>query len=71
MLYLNGERQGTSELIMEPFTWDTERSSIRLGLNYVGGFDELALFDRSFSAEEVKQLYEMKSSLKGIAQSRN
>ena len=70
-LYLNGERQGTSELIMEPFTWDTEQASIRLGLNYAGGFDELALFDRSFSAEEVKQLYEMEASLKGIAQNRN
>ena len=54
---------------MEPFTWDTEQASIRLGLNYVGGFDELALFDRALSAEQVTQLYEMKSSLKAIAQS--
>ena len=71
ILYLNGQHQGTSELIMEPFTWNTEQASIRLGLNYVGGFDELALFDRALSPEQVTQLYEMKSSLQGIALSRN
>ncbi len=65
-LYLNGERQGTSELIMEPFTWNTAKCSIRLGQNYVGGFDELALFDRTFTADQVKRLFELRSSLKKV-----
>ena len=42
--------------IEEPFTWDAE-GTVRLGVNYVGRFDELALFDRALSAEEVGDLY--------------
>ena len=53
-LYLDGEPQGTSTGISEPFVWDMATATIRLGVNYVGLFDELAIFDRPLTAEEVR-----------------
>lgn len=59
-LYLNGVPQPkTMEGIAEPFTWDVSRAAIRLGVNYVGLYDDLALFDRPLTADEVTTLYEM------------
>ena len=57
-LYLNGVRQPkTVEGIAEPFTWDMERAAIRLGVNYIGLYDELALFSRPLTPQEVSTLY--------------
>jgi hypothetical protein len=58
-LYLDGGLQGTAENISEPFTWDLARAAIRIGVNYVGLFDELAVFDRALTPEEVRALYEL------------
>ena len=55
--YINGKLQGTQADIPEPFTWELMRSKIFIGLNYVGFMDEVALFNRSLSAEEVALLY--------------
>jgi peptidoglycan-N-acetylglucosamine deacetylase len=56
--YVNGKSQGSRE-ITEPFTWELKKSRIFLGLNYIGLMDEVALFDRALSAQEVKSLYEL------------
>jgi len=56
-LYLNGELQGTTEMIPERFEWDMARAAIRLGVNYVGLFDELSVFSRPLDAGEVRTLY--------------
>ena len=56
-LYLDGQAQGTSEGISEAFTWDMTTAAIRLGVNYVGLWDELAIFSRALSAEEVGTLH--------------
>ena len=59
-LYLNGQAEAkTMTGVEEPFTWDMSRGAVRLGVNYVGLFDELALFDRALTAEEVRTLYEL------------
>jgi hypothetical protein len=58
-LYLDGQLQGKTGPIREPFTWDLSRAAIRLGLNYTGLFDDLAVFDRALSAEEVQTLYRL------------
>ncbi len=42
-LYLNGKLQGMTEKIREPFTWDISRAAIRLGVSYVGLYDDLAV----------------------------
>jgi hypothetical protein len=62
-LYLDGALQGTTETIPEAFQWDMARGAIRLGVNYVGLFDELAVFSRPLSGDEVKLLYGLKRGL--------
>jgi hypothetical protein len=68
-LYLNGVPQPkTMDGIAEPFTWDISRAAIRLGVNYVGLYDELALFNRPLSAEEVSTLYELEEGVAALHQ---
>jgi hypothetical protein len=64
-LYLNGRLQGTAQGIREPFTWDIARAAIRLGVNYVGLYDEVAAFNRPLSESEIQKLYQLK---KGVRQ---
>ena len=65
-LYLDGELHGAQESIREPFTWDLEQATIRLGLSYVGLLDELAIFNKALSKEEIAELYSMQGNLKSI-----
>ena len=65
-LYLDGRFQGAAEGIQEPFTWDLPGSTIRLGINYVGLFDELALFDRALSDEEVRILHQLEGGVAAL-----
>ena len=58
-LYIDGQLQGTAEGIAEAFSWDMARAAIRLGISYVGLYDELALFNRPLSGEEVQALHEL------------
>ncbi|MGB3464243.1 MAG: LamG domain-containing protein [Cyclobacteriaceae bacterium] len=55
-LYLNGKLQGTIENLPDPFTWEVEKSNIYLGINYIGLFDELMIFDKPLSAEQINRL---------------
>ena len=56
-LYLDGERVQASSGIGEPFSWEPGRGTIRLGVNYVGLFDDLSLFNRALTDEEVSRLH--------------
>jgi hypothetical protein len=58
-LYLNGRLQGTAREIREPFTWSIAQAAIRLGVNYVGLYDDLSLFDRALTDREVEFLYSL------------
>lgn len=56
-LYLDGVAvPKTVTGIEAPFTWDAD-GTVRLGIEYVGAFDDLALFDRALSAAEVAELH--------------
>jgi hypothetical protein len=55
-LYLDGELQGTVSGWDQRYSWDPSRAVIFLGLNYAGLLDDLMVFDRPLSAEEVRQL---------------
>ena len=55
-LYLDGELQGPAEKIAKPFEWDIGQGAIRLGVNYVGLMDEVAIFRRALTAEEIASL---------------
>ena len=60
-LYLNGQLQGSREGIVESFTWDVERAVIKLGLNYVGLYDDIAVFRRALNDEEVAALHQLET----------
>ena len=66
-LYVNGELQGTIKDRHQVFTWDVSKVSIRLGLGYVGLFDELAIYDRALKPNEVQALYELPAGLAGLS----
>lgn len=54
-LYLDGKPQGSSN-IAETFSWDPAKGAIRLGVNYVGLFDDLSIYNRALTAGEVAKL---------------
>ena len=57
--YLDGEIIGTLEGREQTFTWDLDEAIIAIGLNYVGRFDDLALFDRALTHSEIETLYQL------------
>lgn len=63
-LYLNGQDQGAFEGWAIPFNWDVSKSAVTFGLNYVGLFDDLAIFSRPLTAAEVRALAEGKDGLR-------
>ncbi|MFN7922414.1 MAG: LamG domain-containing protein [Bryobacteraceae bacterium] len=54
-LYLDGKLQGSSA-IGESFAWDMAKGAIRLGVSYVGLFDDISIYDRALTAKEVASL---------------
>jgi hypothetical protein len=53
-LYLNGKLIGQSPTIPESFSW--EGATLRLGVNYTGYFDDLAVYSRPLSELEIEGL---------------
>ena len=35
------------------FSWDLKKAAILLGLEYIGDLDELMIFDRALSTDEI------------------
>ena len=67
-LYLDGERvPGDAAGIDEPFTWDVDRGAIRVGVNYTGLFDELSLFDRPLTDDEVRALHALEGGVAALS----
>ena len=56
-LYLNGKLISSAKGIREPFEWDPSVLAIRLGVNYSGLMDEVALFNRALSESDIGALY--------------
>ncbi|MFC1660964.1 LamG-like jellyroll fold domain-containing protein [Gemmatimonadota bacterium] len=65
-LYLDGHLQGTIADIREPFSWDLLRAQVRIGVNYVGLFDELAMFDRPLTDSEVLSLHQLEGGVAAL-----
>lgn len=55
-LYLDGIPAGTIAVVAESFSWDLSAATIRLGVNYTGLFDDLAIFDRPLSEDEIRTI---------------
>jgi len=62
-LYINGDLQGTVKDRRQVYTWDLSKATIRVGLGYVGLFDELAIYNRALRADEVQTLYKLPAGL--------
>lgn len=56
-LYLDGQRRGSVQGRNQTFTWAPDKAAIMLGLSFTGLFDELAIFDRVLSLEEIQSLH--------------
>jgi len=52
-LYLDGKLQGTLEGPMK-FTWDPSKTAIMIGIEYIGDMDELMIFDKPLSQEQMQ-----------------
>lgn len=61
--YLNGQHFGSLTSREQTFTWDPEKVVIWLGYNFRGYFDELAIFDRVLSSNEIFRIYSLENGL--------
>ncbi|MCE7995446.1 MAG: LamG domain-containing protein [Roseivirga sp.] len=65
-LYLDGKNKGTVNGHDDPFTWELENSNIYLGLSFVGLIDELSIFNKPFSPEQITELYSLEGGIRSI-----
>lgn len=65
-LYLDGVPQGVIRNHTQTFTWDISKAAVMLGLGYIGSFDDLGIFDRALSHEEVTQIFALPAGLKSL-----
>lgn len=65
-LYLNGKPQGTIEKWDLTFGWDPARVLLVLGASYVGHMDDLAVFNRALTNDEVSRLYGLKEGVREL-----
>jgi hypothetical protein len=56
-LYLNGKPQGSFGDREHVFNWDVSKSALTIGLNYIGDFDDLAVFNVVLSDDQVLSIY--------------
>lgn len=62
-LYMNGKLMGSIEDWNMKFDWNPNSVLMVLGASYVGHMDDLAVFDRALSGDEIKQLYGLKEGV--------
>jgi hypothetical protein len=63
-LYFDGEYKEASGIIRERFNWDVAKATIRLGTGpFVGLMDDLALFNRALTPEEIRMLFALESGV--------
>ena len=65
-LYFNGQEAAVLSPREQTFTWILEEATIALGVAYVGGLDELAIFDRALSPEEIKHVYQLEKGVSAL-----
>ncbi|APZ93728.1 family 16 glycoside hydrolase [Fuerstiella marisgermanici] len=65
-LYMNGELKGAIEDWDLSFGWDPSQVLLVLGAAYVGHMDDLAVFNRVLSHDEIKKLYGLDGGVKEL-----
>lgn len=64
--YLDGKPAGEIKGRRQVFTWDPAKARILLGLAYVGLFDDLAVFDRSLTVEEIQTILHLNQGIRSL-----
>lgn len=67
-LYIDRQLQGTIEGWDLRFGWKPEAALLVLGSNYVGHLDELAVFDRVLTSEEISTLHSLPKGARELHQ---
>ncbi len=57
-LYLDGKLIGEVKDRAIAMDWDAEQAGVYVAVNYIGLLDELSMFDRALTADEVTQLHD-------------
>jgi hypothetical protein len=70
VLYVDGKMQGKIEGRNVTMAWDVSRAGIYVAVNYIGLLDELAIFNRRLSGEEISQLASDPAALAGASSPR-
>ncbi|WP_437194438.1 LamG domain-containing protein [Planctomicrobium sp. SH527] len=65
-LYIDGKLIGTIQNWDLTFGWNPEKVLLVLGAAYVGKIDDLAVFDRALTDDEVKQLHQLKTGVREL-----
>lgn len=66
LLFLDGQQAGAMSPRTQTFTWEAGREAIMLGLGYIGLMDDLAIFDRALTPEEIRQVFALKAGVAGL-----
>jgi hypothetical protein len=66
VLYIDGKRIGEVAGRDIAMNWDVDKAGVYVGVNYIGLLDELALFNRMLTAEEVALLHMKPDLLTGL-----
>ncbi len=66
-LYLDGKPVARIHDRTLTFTWDPSRAAMMLGLNYIGLFDDLSVFDRALTEEEVGLIYRLPEGIRSLS----
>ena len=65
-LYLDGQDQGAFTDWNLVFNWDESRSALTLGLSYIGGLDDVAVFNRPLTGAEVIALHGLQNGVREL-----
>ncbi len=65
-LYLDGKPQGAIKDWDLTFGWEPDKVQLVLAAAYVGGIDDLAVFDRALSEREVAQVFALPDGIRAL-----
>lgn len=69
-LYLDGVDRGAFENWALPFQWEVEKSALTLGFSFTGWLDDVAVFNRPLTADEVRALHALPGGVQGLSTAR-
>jgi hypothetical protein len=69
-LYLDATPHGELDGRQQTFTWDPEENLIALGLGYIGLMDDLSIFNRALSPDEIRALHGLEGGVARLSAAR-